>query len=64
MSTFRLRPQSSTQHLAHPPLSDEKDVIDLISRLNTDKVDVERDGAYAFTVQVTRPGVWKIYNRA
>ena len=40
MSIFRLRRQSSTELLAHPPLSDEKDVIDLISRLNIDKVDV------------------------
>lgn len=42
---------------------DPAEVLTSVSRLPCASADIEKDGDYAFSIQLDDAGVWKIFNR-
>jgi len=63
MCAYLIRDQRGVELFQCQSLSDDKEVIDQFCSLGPSVVDVEKNGAYIFTVQICELAVWHIYNR-
>lgn len=63
MLRFHIRPTDpsfpSTEIIAH----DASTVLHIVERMNCKEADVDREGAYAFSVRLDDNGLWSIYQR-
>lgn len=63
MPNFQIVPERTQPYLRTRNFADAYEIVDAISTLREGRVHVERDGEYAFSVQVSSAGVWQIFSR-
>lgn len=63
MPLFKIYPADQPYFSAEVIVASSEAVLRMVQRLDCREADVERDGAYCFSVRLSDHGVWTIFRR-